>query len=68
VTKAGTPKTVQEKLIETIRNITRDPGFEAYMKSAQQQPGKFAGEEFYKYALQEFEIAKKRMTQLGMIK
>lgn len=68
VIKAGTPKTVQEKLIETIRNITRDPGFDAYMKSAQQRPGKFAGEEFHKYALQEFEVAKRRMTQLGMIK
>ncbi len=68
VTKAGTPKAVQEKLIQTIQNITRDPGFDAYMKSSQQQPGKFAGEEFRKYALQEFEVAKKRLTQLGMIK
>jgi len=68
VTKAGTPKPIQQKLIEAIQKVTRDPGFEAYMKSAQQQPGKFAGEEFHQYALQEFEIAKKRMTQLGIIK
>jgi tripartite-type tricarboxylate transporter receptor subunit TctC len=66
--KAGTPKPIQEKLLEAILKVTRDPGFVAYMKSAQQQPGKFSGEAFHKYALQEFEIAKKRMTQLGMIK
>jgi tripartite-type tricarboxylate transporter receptor subunit TctC len=68
VVKAGTPKPIQAKLIEIIQKITRDPEFIAYLKSAQQEPGQFEGEEFHKYALQEFEVAKKRMAQLGMIK
>jgi putative tricarboxylic transport membrane protein len=68
VTKAGTPKATQAKLIETIQAITRDPGFQSYMKSAQQQPGKFYGEEFRQYALQEFGVAKKRLGQLGIVK
>lgn len=68
VTKAGTPKSIQEKLIDVIIKVTRDPDFQNYMKSAQQQPGKNIGEEFHKFALQEFEVAKKRLTQLGIIK
>jgi tripartite-type tricarboxylate transporter receptor subunit TctC len=68
IIKAGAPKQTQQKLAETIRKITEDPDFQQYMKSAKQLPGRFSGEEFQKFAQAEFEMAKKRMGQLGLLK
>jgi tripartite-type tricarboxylate transporter receptor subunit TctC len=68
ILKAGAPPSTQQKLIETVKKVTEDPGFQQYMKSAKQLPGKYRGEEFQKFAQAEYEIAKKRLGQLGLLK
>ena len=68
IAKAGTPPEVQEKLLAALQQVYDDPSFQQYLTDGQQKRGQYSGPAFEKYAREEFEVAKKRLSQLGLSK
>ena len=68
IAKAGTPPEVQEKLLAALQQVYDDPSFQKYLTDGQQKKGQYSGPAFEKFAREEYEVAKKRLSQLGLSK
>ena len=66
--RAGIPKPIKEKLLQSIVKAKQGNDFQNYLKRTNQEPGKYVGDEFQKIAIAEFDRTAATMKALGLVK